>query len=417
MSLTYFDDIKQRIVTTDRVEMAKRLLVLWQVCMYGLAYEQVELPGMLYVVPTYLSVAVFYYLCCLRPIAFLQHQIIPLTYLLVRFIWAIFHGDDVTPDILTVLTVSNLLLLNRESKMWVYTKLRLFLVAMCAAGALCYISYCLKLGLPYVLQDYYFGNAHYVNFHVAYINSSHEELFPRLCGLFNEPGYLGTIVALALIVDRMNLRRPGNAIMFLAGIFTFSFAFWVLILLYMVVRNISKPARIIAVICVVFAGLIYVQNTKFENKSVQFLVERFSTQNGKLKGDNRRTNLYDMLFDKMVRSDQYMFGRGPNSLQHAGNIMTLSYSTYIYQYGIVGFAILWLVPMVLAVKYSRRNLQCCIFIMLFFISTYQRPHFYSPLYLTLLFGGIDYIFATQKFLREQTDEADDEEDLDAIKVN
>jgi hypothetical protein len=416
MSLTYFDDIKKRIATTDRVEMAKRLLVLWQVCMYGLAYEQVELPGMLYVVPTYLSVAVFYYLCCLRPIAFLHHQLIPLTYLLVRFIWAIMHGDDPVPDILTVLTMSNLLLLNRESKLWIYVKLRLFLVVMCAAGAVCYISYCLHLGIPYVLQPYYFGNAHYVNFHVAYINTSYIEAFPRLCGLFNEPGYLGTIAALALIIDRMNLRRVGNAIIFLAGIFTFSFAFWILILCYMVVRNISKPVRIIAAVCILMGGLIYVQNTKFENESVQFLVDRFSSQNGKLKGDNRRTNLFEIKFDNMVRSDQYLFGRGPNSLQNDHNLMTLSYSTYIYQYGIIGFAILWLVPLVFAVKYSQRNLQCCIFIMLFFVSTYQRPHFYTPLYLALLFGGIDYIYVTQRFLKSQSGEADEEDALDSIKV-
>jgi hypothetical protein len=184
----------------------------------------------------------------------------------------------------------------------------------------------------------------------------------------------------------------------------------------MVVRNISKPVRIIAAVCVLMGGLIYVQNTKFENESVQFLVDRFSSQNGKLKGDNRRTNLFEIKFDNMVRSDQYLFGRGPNSLQNDHNLMTLSYSTYIYQYGIIGFAILWLVPLVFAVKYSKRNLQCCIFIMLFFVSTYQRPHFYTPLYLALLFGGIDYIYVTQRFLKAQSGEADEEDALDSIKV-
>ena len=417
MSVNYIDEIKQKIATTDRVEMAKRLIVLWQVAMYGLAYEQVELPSLLYVLPSYLSAVVFYYLCCLRPVPFLQYQLIPLTFFLVRFIWAIIHGEEIKPELLTVLTISNLMFLSRESKIWVYMAFRKFMVFMCGAGVICYISYSLGLGLPHITQPYYFGNSIYANFHVAYITSYANGGMPRLCGLFNEPGYLGTIAAFTLIVDRMNWRRVGNIIIFVAGVFAFSFAFWILVLLYYLLRHATKPARIVLVVLAVFGGLAYIQTVKFENESVQFLVNRFAAENGKVKGDNRCTHLFDMMYDDLFRSDQYMWGRGDNSL-NVSHLMTLSYATYIYKYGVVGFALLWLIPMLMACKYSRKNVLCYVFVAIFFASTYQRPHFYTPLYFGLLFGGIDYIYSTQKIIEGKKDdeEEDDETDLDAIKM-
>ena len=82
----------------------------------------------------------------------------------------------------------------------IYTLYRRFLVLSSFIGILCYLLYMFNVNL-YTIKPYY-GNvtvdyAVYIDFKVCYLYGL---IWPRLCGLFNEPGYLGTFLALAFIL-------------------------------------------------------------------------------------------------------------------------------------------------------------------------------------------------------------------------
>ena len=61
----------------------------------------------------------------------------------------------------------------------------------------------------------------------------------RLCGMFDEPGIVGTISALLLAADRVDLSKPTNLLLLLAGIMSLSLAFVVILTIYAVLVYLS----------------------------------------------------------------------------------------------------------------------------------------------------------------------------------
>ena len=56
--------------------------------------------------------------------------------------------------------------------------------------------------------------------------------FYRFCGLFEEPGVVGTICSLLLVADRIDLKSNENKLLFFYGLISFSLAFYILIIIY-----------------------------------------------------------------------------------------------------------------------------------------------------------------------------------------
>lgn len=374
-----------------------RWTVLCIVCMTGIAYDQVEIPRVIYIVSSYLLSLVYVGILFFhnhRLKMSLHYLLLPFSYFLINFIWSLAFGiERIQFDLLTLLTSCELMLLDRESKMWVYKKFRLFIIVVCLLGILCYISFSLDLGLPYDIVEFYDADngAVYLNYHISYIYSQISTMSLRLCGLFNEPGYLGTVAALVLIIERMDLRRWGNIVIFVAASLTFSFAFWVLIVIYLAIVNYRKFWLTFGMLFFLIMTFVFLQNVNFENESINKLVERFSFEDGKFKGDNRTSDEFEQYFDKFQKSGDLIFGLGPDAKSKFQITGTAGYKPYIFNYGYVGFILLWGISIVLAIHYARGERRCLILIFLFFLSTYQRADFVNPVYLCLLFGGIDYL--------------------------
>lgn len=371
-----------------------RILVLVQVALSGLAYGQVEVPLMVYTAIGYLTA--FVYLIYFSRVGNLKNAwllIIPFAFFMVNLLWSI--GEvEAKPSTLYTILIAEFLLLDSDSKIWVYQKYRVFIVLMCAAGAICYVSFIAHLGLPYTVQNYYYGTSYYINYHISYIVSTGSIVGARLCGLFNEPGFLGTVSAMILVIERLNLRKAGNMIIFIACIFTFSLAFWVIIGIYWILSNLTNRKRIIlaiAAIAMILAGIAYIPNIHLQNRQANRLIHRLEFKDGKFAGDNRTDVKFDLIYNRFLESDNTLLGLGPNAKLSNNIENTSSYKVVIFKYGYIGFSILWLIPLACSIIYAGRNRNNFIFIICFFASTYQRPDFYLPCYICLLFGGMSYI--------------------------
>lgn len=381
----------------DKWAYCLRWVVLCVVCMSGIAYDQVEIPRVVYIVSSYLLSLVYIGVIIFHSYRLkvgLQYLLLPFSYFLINFIWSLaFEVEQVQFDFLTLITSCELILLDRESKVWVYKKFRCFVIIMCVLGILCYWSFLFDLGLPYSIVEFYDvdNGAVYLNYHISYIYSQVSTMSLRLCGLFNEPGYLGTVTAMVLIIERMNLRHWGNIIIFIAASLTFSFAFWVLIVIYLVIVNYRKIWVTLGTIFFLIMAFVILQNVTFENESINKLVERFSFEDGKFKGDNRTSNEFDQYFDEFQKSGDLILGLGPDAKSKYQITGAGGYKPYIFNYGYVGFILLWGISIILAIRYARGCRECWVLIFLFFLSTYQRADFVNPVYLCLLFGGIDYL--------------------------
>jgi len=384
-------------VQIDKWAYCLRWTVLCIVCMAGIAYDQVEIPRGIYIISSYLLSFVY-----IGTIIFHNHRLemdlcyllLPFSYFLINLIWSLAFGiEQIQFDFLTLLTSCEFMLLDRASKMWVYKKFRKFIIVVCLLGILCYLSFLFDLGLPYDIVEFYDtdSGAIYLNYHISYIYSQVSTMSLRLCGLFNEPGYLGTVAAIVLIIERMNLRRWGNIVIFFAASLTFSFAFWVLIVIYLAIVNYRKFWVTFGTLFFLALTFVVLQNVNFENESINKLVERFSFEDGKFKGDNRTSDEFEQYFDRFQKSGDLILGLGPDAKSRYQITGTGGYKPYIFNYGYVGFILLWGISIVLAIHYARGERRCWILIFLFFLSTYQRADFVNPVYLCLLFGGIDYL--------------------------
>lgn len=216
--------------------------------------------------------------------------------------------------------------------------------------------------------------------------------FPRLCGIFNEPGALGTVCALLYICTFKKSKPIEKALLIITGIMTFSFAFFLMLILFLAAYFFLKNPRNIIVLVVMAAIILMLPYIDFHNDALNETAARFAITSNGFAGDNRTSNEFDLEYEKFKNSKYLWFGRGAGVTLATG---TASYkSNYVVPYGILGTVFLlgsWLWA---ALCYSKKERHCLLYDFFFFLSLYQRPYaiisFWGYIF---LFGGIEWIKA------------------------
>lgn len=276
-------------------------------------------------------------------------------------------------------------------KVWLFSYLiyKKFLILSSFLGIISYISYIFSLGLPYQIVPYYFFAEKgwvYINFYFSHLVFDTESL--RLCGVFNEPGYFGTILALCLVVENFNLKKLGNLLMFIAGCLTLSLAYYILIIIFVLYRLAKQPKYFFQTIFITFVLIFLLYRWSDTNEIVAALLNRFSFEDGHFVGNTHTSDDVDKLVRKMFLSGNFLFGYGVGYLNEM-NTGTLSYKNYILEHGIIGALMIWGSLFLSVLRYLKSS--TFIFIFLFFISIYQRPSIITVNYFLVLFGGIQCI--------------------------
>lgn len=273
-------------------------------------------------------------------------------------------------------------------------------VLMSILGIIASVSFIFNLGIPYEIVPYYFGDDYYVNYHFAYFYwGGQEGLTFRLCGLCNEPGPYGTILALLLIVQKIDIKKIGNIILLIAGFFTFSAAFYAIIFIYLSIVSLRKVLLWLPIVLTILLLIINIPNIEMELPMLSRLIERFEFDNktGKFKGDNRTSMYFDKAYDKLFESTHNaLLGLGTNSNYKIQNAMTESYKVFIYQYGIIGFVLIYFSFFIIRADKWLSNRNVLYFTLLLLVSIYQKPRIFMATYFLLYYGGIDYIIHTSR---------------------
>lgn len=272
---------------------------------------------------------------------------------------------------------------------------RYYLIVTSLYGIISYFSFLISLPLPHEQVSYYsnmgYNSALYINYYLSYLVLTDGGV--RLCGMFNEPGYFGTILALYLVADNFSLKKKENIIMLLAGMVTFSMAFYVILILFLIFK-IGKTPKVIVPLLVAFFTLFFVFPWLAEsNDMIGRLLGRFEFREGRFAGDNRTTEVFDGYWKRFIKSSSLLFGYGTgfvNYIQSFSNSGSLSYKRVVIEQGIMGAGLMWGL-LYKAARIKGRGYNVWLFILLFFVSIYQRPNVIFITYFVLLFGGIEYI--------------------------
>ena len=320
---------------------------------------------------------------------------IPLFYFLFRVFYTDggFKGDGTIP----FLIMGCFMLFHDKLKLKIFNLFFLLFLTQCAFSLAMWCAYLLHIPLGFSELNYYSENqmgVRYVKWGILAIFKGGTSL--RLCGIFNEPGALGTLCAMLFITTFSNTKIWQKILLLLTGVCTYSLAYYMLIFLFVTCYAIRK--NFLNIIWVLLLPLVFIQipNIDFGNEQLNRFSQRFAISAEKgLEGNNRSSELYDYEFSKLVQSNDIFFGYGMDyDLVAYDNHGTSSYKRYIVQMGIIGFGLFLALFIAGGYLQAQKNKNALILLFLFVVSIYQRPHALINLYgYIVLFGGMLFIQA------------------------
>lgn len=306
----------------------------------------------------------------------------------------VFYHYKGTLDFLTIVGVIPLLIFcfaNDDHYLKAFVLFRKLMVVIAALSVIAYLDFLVFHALPSTTVPYYGREGLYVNYYFSYLTIGEDGI--RACGLFNEPGYLGTILALLIIADKLNFKRVGNIIMILAGITAMSMAFWALLLIGLFLHKLKTwRTRFIAILLAVSFFTI-VNTVEFSDPFISAFVERFQydPSTGSFKGNNRKTVEFDQVYERFEKSQNVLLGYGSGyyaSLEMEGVAI---YKSAILDWGYLGFFLTYGLLVFGSLLLAKNNRDALIFVLCFIASIYQRPNVFTFVYILVLFGGIRFL--------------------------
>lgn len=312
------------------------------------------------------------------------------------FLLSVFHTVDNNIEfsgLLILIACITYVLLDNDTKKKTFELFKKTWIIISAISIICYLSYVLNGFIPYHITKYYslryYSTDIYISYGISFLYESGK--FVRLCGITNEAGFFGTICALLLCADRVKIKNKGNIIIVIAGFLTYSFAFYMIILAYLLLKSFKDIKAFVIVLIVIISYLFIIPNIKFNNPNIDYLIERFTIKEGRFKGDNRSNEMLDNAFYYTLKKHPVLgMGKGYVSKNQIGGVS--SYKTYIVEYGVLGFILIYGLLICSAIIYNRKNYYGLLYIIVFFLSVYQRPNIIILPYMILLFGGIAKLF-------------------------
>lgn len=202
-----------------------------------------------------------------------------------------------------------------------------------------------------------------------YISPSGELfLFPRFSGYFDEPGVVGTISSILLMCTKYDLKNKFNIPIFISGLLSFSFYFYIVSACYFLFFY--KNFKVKIVLLLVMICILYIL---FDNDFLyKVIFQRFIVEDGGFTGDNRTSESFDLWFNNFLYSSEALWGIGKEGLLY--NSGGASYKDIIVQYGLVFFVCYILFYGLFAFKYLGHNFKALIVALFLFVTIlYQRP--------------------------------------------
>ncbi|AGG04105.1 polymerase [Bacillus cereus] len=236
----------------------------------------------------------------------------------------------------------------------------------------------------------YLGLANYA----VYYDISEQYIFSfggsidRICAMFNEPGVVGTVSALILISKKMKLKSRYEKIILIAGVLSLSFAFYFLVVAYLMLKS-RRNFIIIA-----FSSIIIFSITPKDSFLYNRLLYRFEINSEGLAGNNRVNNGFEYLYKDFHENGSIkdiMLGIGESQfyIKSANyNSSALSWKTFIVIDGYILFCLHALFFIYMGLRGGNKN--TILFIIIYFASLYQRPFDFSLGYWLIFFAGILY---------------------------
>lgn len=234
-----------------------------------------------------------------------------------------------------------------------------------------------RLGQVVRVEDAGSQYYHHLIFNLVKVNFI---VVPRFQFIFDEPGRLGTLCALIFYILNGTKYHKQQLIFLISGLFTFSLAFYCLIVVSFVLLNITK----FSLSKYLLFGIILVAAYYYLKEYVEALI----ISRIEKKGVQRTTGSFDLAFARMLNSNDIYWGYGltaplPEASEAEGD--TVGLFREIYRTGIIGVVLRLLQYIYSIFLFNKINFRSIGFVIVFLLSYYQRAHIYDMIYLVFIF--------------------------------
>ena len=287
--------------------------------------------------------------------------------------------------------ISSLFLIDRESLMKMYGYFRKYLfyiVIISLPFYLLYIAGLLPIGqiATHVGGD---GDGRTWNVYLFFSLQDHpiQGEMLRFPAIFDEPGFLGVILAFVLAIEKFDLTKFQNKIFLFSGILTFSLAFYMLVAVYLLLSfhielKYKLYGSVIVLILMLFGYMFF--TAQFEERIVNRLIsdEGYIWETSGRVGVDVQYTIVEGL--RTLETKELLIGGGFQAYLGRGFTTGVTWDRLIFQLGIVFTG--YLITLILL--YGSKSRQTFLFGILFIISLIQRPAVFIPIWFFLLIVGV-----------------------------
>lgn len=223
-----------------------------------------------------------------------------------------------------------------------------------------------------------------------------DEVF-RFCGLYEEPGNIGTTAILLLGIEKFNLAKWKNIAILIGGLLSLSLFFYLVFFIYLIIYTFLHRVKIrYRILALLFVGSIFYIGS-IENSVVSTVImSRLEYDEDDLIVGNNRSSKDLNIYYESIRWKEPIFYLG-SSFANA-NKKNLSadfggsagYKTAIIKYGIIGLFLYLLFFFFYAKKVILKKFDFNIFMLSFLLVLYQRPFLLDLNFLYLFITWIHF---------------------------
>lgn len=297
------------------------------------------------------------------------------------------------------LIISSVILLSLDEMKYLLKILTNCFIIILIVSIPAWILYLMGVPLAYTGPHYHENGYHvYYNYYyfTTQVNTGLSDYY-RFSSVFLEPGQMATPCAFLFHLNSKENKifQFKNVIMIIAIVMSFSLIAYGLLLTSLVVNRMEGkyriPALVVTLLVIVGLGQYFISH---ENNAVNALiVSRLEySEETTISGYNRTNDYFEARYDELMQSQDKYFGIHNQSLDWTKN--TSGYKKFIVKQGIVGFAIV--MGMMVVLWWDNRNRSALIYGIMVVISFLVRDMLTTPLWLTCAIVGMYVLGADSK---------------------
>lgn len=313
-------------------------------------------------------------------------------------VWGAIMGQNNIIGIIMIAISSVLIIVDKSFIFRVYSRYRLIFVSFLAISLIVYLFVSFGFPLPYKVSPPPPRNTIDFNYYIYpfYACPSIDDWrnlgLNRFNALFDEPGVVGTISFIILFIEKFNLKKIGNIVLLISGVFSFSLFFYIACFVYLIYLFLLKRLTLIKRIIIFIITLVSIVQFSQTEIFKGYIGDRllWNSESQTITGDDRSSESLKQ-YVKSIRGTTYYYFGNPKAVSQFQD--SASIEKQILAHGFITVVLFFVFFSLYSYRYLRISKKWVLFLIMFVSIMYNRPTMFALdklfLYFMMIFAWSD----------------------------